>query len=84
MRSYTDGSVSFNGLYLAGSVILLTHTHTHTHTQGTWRNFTLIKFYPTRARSVPYPLQTKGSREFPLFALSYPFASSDKWEISTI
>ena len=29
MRSDADGSVSFNGLYLAGSDILLTHTHTH-------------------------------------------------------
>ena len=32
MWSDADGSVSFNGLYLAGSEILLTHTHTHTHT----------------------------------------------------
>ena len=29
MRSDADGSVSFNGLNLAGLDILLTHTHTH-------------------------------------------------------
>ena len=40
MRSDADGSVSFNGLYLAGSDILLTHTHT----QGTWRNLHLLSF----------------------------------------
>ena len=49
MRSDADGSVSFNSLYLARLDILLTHTHT----QGTWRNFTLIKPFYTRARSVP-------------------------------
>ena len=47
MRSDADGSVSFNSLYLARLDILLTHT------QGTWRNFTLIKPFYTRARSVP-------------------------------
>ena len=52
MRSDADGSVSFNSLYLARLDILLTHTHTHTHThtQGTWRNFTLIKPFYTRAK----------------------------------
>ena len=82
MWSDADGSVSFNGLYLAGSEILLTHTHTHT--QGTRRNFILIKPFLRAREACRKPLQTKGSCELPLFALSYPFASSDKWEISTI
>ena len=40
MRSDADGSVSFNGLYLAGLDILLTHTH---KAPGV---ITLIEFFP--------------------------------------
>ena len=80
MRSDADGSVSFNGLYLAGLDILLTHTHT----QGTWRNYTYLVL-PLRAREAcRKPLQTKGSREFPLFFFSYPLTSVGKRNISIV
>ena len=76
LRSNVDFSALFKGLYLGESEILLTHTHTHT--QGTRRNFILIKPF-LRAREACRKLsEQRASGKFPLFVLSYPFASWGK------
>ena len=73
LRSNVDFSALFKGLYLGESEILLTHTHT-----GAGRNHTLSNPF-LRAREACRKLsKQRASGKFPLFVLSYPFASWGK------